>query len=156
MTTMLLAFPKSTPTGQTTAHAIATTALRVDDDPDNLNSAGPAIRIQGTKGEIQVYAPAYRPSKYTFIPCRNREKGEKGDPEVYEFEFPGEGHGMYWEADEAARCWRDGKLESEGMSWEESTVIMDVMDEVRRQGGLEYPSKIESTEYPVDLKGREP
>ncbi|ERF71457.1 hypothetical protein EPUS_06839 [Endocarpon pusillum Z07020] len=155
MTTMLLEFPKSTPTSQTTAHAIATTALRVDDDPDNLDSAGPAIRIQGTKGEIQVYGPAYRPSKYTYIPCRNRDKGEKGNPEVSEFEFPGEGQGMYWEADEAARCWRDGKLESEAMSWEESTVIMDVMDEVRRQGGLEYPSEIESTEYPLDLKRRE-
>ncbi|KLJ10135.1 oxidoreductase [Blastomyces silverae] len=58
---------------------------------------------------------------------------------------------MYWEADEAARCVRDGKLESETMSWEESLVIMDVMDEVRRQGGLKYPDEIESTEYPVAL-----
>ena len=54
---------------------------------------------------------------------------------------------MFWEADEAARCLRDGKLESEWISWEESTLIMETMDEVRRQGGLEYPELIESAEY---------
>lgn len=65
--------------------------------------------------------------------------------------FPGNGKGMYWEADEVARCLRDGKLESEGLPWEESIVIMEVMDEIRRQGGLTYPEKIESTAYPVQL-----
>jgi len=59
---------------------------------------------------------------------------------------------MFWEADEAARCMRDGKLQSEGLDWEESTVIMEVMDQVREQGGLKYPEEIETTEYPVDLK----
>ena len=58
---------------------------------------------------------------------------------------------MFWEADEAARCLRDGKQESDGMSWSESVVIMETMDEVRRQGGLKYPEKIESTEYPIEL-----
>lgn len=152
MTTVLLEFPKSSPTGKTTAHAIATTALRLDYNPDNLHSAGPAIRIQGTKGEIQVYGPAYRPSRYKIVPRRNREEGEAGGAQEYELDIPG--HGMFWEADEAARCWRDKRLESEGLGWEESTVIMQVMDEVRRQGGLTYPAEIESTEYPIDLKPR--
>jgi predicted dehydrogenase len=154
MTTILLDFPKSTPTGQTHAHAIATTALRVDDDPDKLHSAGPAIRIQGTKGEIQVFGPAFRPSTYRFIPWRSGEKGEKGQPRDHKFDFPGDGHGMYWEADEAARCWRDGARESEGMPWDESILIMQVMDEVRRLGGLAYPPEIESTEYPLQLGAR--
>ena len=61
------------------------------------------------------------------------------------------GHGMFWEADEVARCLRDGKQESEGMTWAESIVVMETMDEVRRQGGLKYPEKIESTEYPLDM-----
>ena len=30
-------------------------------------------------------------------------------------------------------------------------VIMEVMDEVRRQNGVKYPEKIESTEYPIEL-----
>lgn len=62
-------------------------------------------------------------------------------------DFPGGGHGMFSEADECARCIRDGKLESEVMPWEESLVIMRVMDEVRRQGGLNYGEELEGVGY---------
>ena len=58
---------------------------------------------------------------------------------------------MFWEADECARCLRDGKLESEFLGWEESVVIMETMDEVRRQNGQKYPEKIETLDYPVEL-----
>ena len=61
---------------------------------------------------------------------------------------------MSWEGDEAARCMLAGKLESEGMPWEESIAIMEVTDEVRRQCGLAYPEVIETTDYPVDMKAR--
>lgn len=156
MTTIMLEFPKSTPSGQTTAHAVATTALRVDDDPDKHQSAGPTIRIQGTKGEIQVYGSAHMPTRYKLIPVRKGSKEGKGEAKDYNFDIPGGGSGMFWEADEAARCWRDAALESDGLSWEESILIMEIMDEVRRQGGLEYPSEIESIDYPVDLKSKQP
>lgn len=93
-----------------------------------------------------MQGPAYRPQLYRVIPA-------KGEGEIREkrFSFPSGGHGMFWEADEVARCLRDGKSESEGMSWEESIVIMEVMDEVRRQNGLTYPEAIESTVYPTQL-----
>lgn len=148
-TTMLLSFPTSTPSntphpGQSTA--VAMTHLRVSTNPDEMGSGGPTIRIQGTKGEIQVEGPAFRPERYRIVP----KKGE-GEIKTVECPFPGNGKGMYWEADEVARCLRDGKLESEGLPWEESIVIMEVMDEIRRQGGLTYPEKIESTAYPVQL-----
>ena len=63
---------------------------------------------------------------------------------------------MFWEADEAGRCLRDGKLESETMGWEESIVIMETMDEVRKQGDLKYPELIESADYDAKstLNGR--
>jgi hypothetical protein len=64
---------------------------------------------------------------------------------------PDGARGMFWEADEVARCVRDGKLESETMPWQESIVIMEVMDTVRQQGGLTYPENIESTTYPLTL-----
>ncbi len=147
MTTMLLEFPKSTPTGMTKAQAVATTAMRVTFDPDGKNSAGPAVRVQGTKGELQVFGPIYRPTRYRLIPNSGEIKDET-------FEFPGSGHGMFWEADEAGRCLRDGKLESQGLSWDESTLIMEIMDQARSQGGLSYPEAIESTKYPVDLKAK--
>ncbi|ORX94822.1 hypothetical protein BCR34DRAFT_677608 [Clohesyomyces aquaticus] len=89
------------------AHGIATTNIRVSHTPHPHHPTGDPIRIQGTLGEISIPFPAYR------------------------------GHGLFWEADECARCIRDGKLESETMGWEESRVMMGVMDEVRRQGDWE-------------------
>ena len=146
MTTMLLEFPKSTPSGSSKAHAVATTAMRVHFDPSKADSA-PAVRIQGTKGELQVYGPIYKPTRYRIVSGEGQIKDEK-------FEFPGGGWGMFWEADEAARCWKDGKLESQGLSWAESTLIMEIMDDVRKKGGLTYPEAIETTKYPVDLKAK--
>ncbi|KAL1869281.1 hypothetical protein Plec18167_007947 [Paecilomyces lecythidis] len=152
-TTILLSFPTTTPSngpapGQ--SQAVAMTHLRVATDPDEKNSARPAIRIQGTKGEIQVDGPAFRPETYRVIP-KKPENGDALPVREIQCSFPGNGKGMYWEADEVARCVRDKKLESEGMPWEESIVIMEVMDEVRKQGGLTYPEKIESTVYPTPL-----
>ena len=148
-TTILLNFPTSTPSnGPHVKHSqgVAMTSMRVANDPDEKGTSGPPIRIQGDKGEIQVFGLPFQPTRYRVIP----KKG-LGEMREVEFSFPAQGRGMYWEADEVARCLRDGKLESEGMPWEESLVIMEVMDEVRRQGGLKYPESIESTKYPLQL-----
>ena len=136
------------------AQGIALTNFRVATDPDGYNSARPAIRIQGTRGELQVDGPAFRPTTYRFIPFEEHDvqkvkPGRNDRVRETVCEIPGQG--MFWEADECARCVRDGKVESEGMGWEESCVIMGAMDEVRRQGRVEYPASIESTEYPVEL-----
>ena len=153
-TSILLTFP-SAPGGKHVAHGIALTNFRVATDPDGHYSSGPAIRIQGTRGEIQVSGPAFRPTHYRYIPVEDDRDPQKIKPgknaRVQEHDFPIPGQGMFWEADECARCLRDGRLESEGMGWEESIVIMELMDEVRRQGGVKYPEKIETTEYPVGL-----
>lgn len=145
-TTMLLEFPKSTPTGKSTSHAVATTALRVDYDSEKADHAVPAVRVFGEKGEIQVYGPIYRPSRFKLIV----KADDKTDVKDQKFDFPG-GYGMFWEADEVARCLHAKRIESETMSWSESLLIMEVMDEVRRQGGLAYPEAIESTKYPLEL-----
>lgn len=143
-TSILLNFPHSN------AHGIATTNLRVDKDPDGKSTAGSPIRIQGSKGEIQIIETVgngFRPSTYRIIPRDPNDENLKAGEVTHE---PPPGHGMFWEADECARCLRDGKKESSSMTWDESIVIMEVMDEVRRQNGLVYPEKIESTEYPLE------
>ncbi|KAL8667997.1 MAG: hypothetical protein Q9168_007134 [Polycauliona sp. 1 TL-2023] len=152
MTSMILTFP-SAPGGTSThqAHGIALTNLRVASDPDGHNTARPAIRIQGTAGEIQVDGPAFRPTHWRFIRAKPPGQESTGKPEVEEHECEIPGHGMFWEADECGRCLRDGEKESAGMGWEESVVVMEVMDEVRKQGGVKYPEKIESLEFPLDL-----
>lgn len=125
---------------------IATTAFRVASEPDAKGAAGPAIRIQGTKGEISVAHPAYRPLHYKVI-------RQDGEVEVVDVAPPkdeargGWGHGMFWEADECARCLRDGKKESAGMPWEESVVMMGVMEGTWRRGGVVYPDVITTDVY---------
>lgn len=159
-TSMLLTFPRE---GLPAAHGIATTSMNVFADPDKKGSAGPAIRVQGTEGEIQVFHPAFRPTKTklvlkdgtieekTFLPPGPpKETGWKngfgGD-----WQPEGQAQGMYWEADEAAFALRDGRKEGQYEGLNESLVIMRVMDEVRKQNDLVYPQKIETTQYPVDL-----
>ncbi|RDL38507.1 putative Trans-1,2-dihydrobenzene-1,2-diol dehydrogenase [Venustampulla echinocandica] len=153
LTSIICHWPKQRTMG------IATSSWRVATTPDGEGSpaAGPACRIQGTKGEIQVFGPLYRPTMYRVIMFG----GERGVVEEVECPIPkdpkipgvkgeeelGWGHGMFWEADEVARCLRDGKKQSDLLTWEESIVIMDAMDEVRKQGDLVYPQEIESDVY---------
>jgi predicted dehydrogenase len=48
------------------------------------------------------------------------------------------GNGYVHEAIEAQRCWQAGLIESPGMTHEDTLALMGVMDEVRRQIGLQY------------------
>ncbi|KAJ0298914.1 hypothetical protein COL5a_011813 [Colletotrichum fioriniae] len=140
-TTMVLNFPKHQMTG------IATTSLRVDTAPDgHKGETAPAIRIQGSKGEIQVSHPAYRPTSYKVV-----KKGVE-EVEVVDCPIPKDkerdwGHGMFWEADECARCLRDGKTESATLPLSESLVIMETMDSVIKQGGIQYPELITTHKF---------
>lgn len=136
MTSVICHFPKHKSMG------IATTSLRLATDTDGHNSAGPAIRIQGSGGEIQVMGPAFRPTQYKVI-----KKDGNGLVEVVDCPIPKDakrdwGHGMFWEADEAARCLRDGKLESDTLPWTESIVIMETMESALKQGGVTYSDLI--------------
>ncbi|OSS47935.1 hypothetical protein B5807_06577 [Epicoccum nigrum] len=133
------------------AHALALTSLRVSYQP-NPHVPQPSVRIQGTRGDILVHGISPRPLSYTLVPAQNEKRGQPADFEVEtkSFEIPGGGHGMFWEADECARCVRDGKLESGVMGWEESVRVMEVMDEVRRQGGVGYDEELESEKYPLE------
>ena len=44
------------------------------------------------------------------------------------------GGSMHYEADEVARCLRDGKKQSERMPWDESRVVQSWFDKVRKDG----------------------
>jgi predicted dehydrogenase len=160
-TTMILNFPRSAEAGGD-AHAIATTSLRVATAPGGKTDV-PGIRIQGAKGEIQVFPPAFRPTR-TRIIMKDGSIEEKNWPQPGPGEgsgwrngfgdsinAEGEGHGMFWEADEAATALVEGRKEGKYESLAESIVIMEVMDEARKQGGLSYPEKIETTKYPTQL-----
>ncbi|KAL7822617.1 NADP:D-xylose dehydrogenase [Trichoderma gracile] len=137
-TAIICSFPRHNSIG------IASTTMRADTDPEK--DTIPAVRIQGSKGEIQVFFPTYRPLKYKVVKTN-------GEAQTVDCPIPGDparkdsGHGMFWEADECARCLRDGKLESATLPWKESIVIMETMEEALRQGGVTYPELITTDVY---------
>lgn len=158
---IVLTFPRK---GEGEAQAVATTSLRLSPAPAGPKGAAPCVRVQGDKGEVQIFPPAFRPTVTRLVlrdgtveekdwaPFPGPGKGSgwyNGFGAIKDAE--GEGHGMFWEADEAATALVEGRLEGKFEGWEEMVTIMEVMDEVRRQGGLVYPEAIETTKYPVKL-----
>lgn len=123
------------------AIGVASSGLSVHTDPSRVGRS-PAIRIKGTKGEIQVAHPAYCPKQITII-----EAGEEGaEAKVEVIDFPIPGGGMFYEADAVARCLRDGEKESKTIPLEESLLLMKAMDEVRYGNGFRYPEEIEKVD----------
>uniref|UniRef100_A0A060TBT2 D-xylose 1-dehydrogenase (NADP(+), D-xylono-1,5-lactone-forming) n=1 Tax=Blastobotrys adeninivorans TaxID=409370 RepID=A0A060TBT2_BLAAD len=124
-TSMLLTFPGSG------VSAIATTSMVVETLPQDT------CRIEGEKGTVTIVGPSFRPEAFVVTYNDNRDK-----PEKHSFDMPG--RGMFYEADEVARCLRDGRKESESMTLDETILIMGTMDAVRRQNNFEYPKEVEA------------
>ena len=80
--------------------------------------------IVGTDARIEIEGDFYAPNAFTLIP-------RDGEPQ--RFEPPHEGRGMLYEADEVARCLREGLLESPAMPLDETIAIMRTIDEVLAQ-----------------------
>jgi predicted dehydrogenase len=103
-------------------------------------------RIEGTEGYITVEGPAAScPSSFTVYSKLNGcSKGDVtgsfGDgPKVRKFQFENPGRGFFWEADAVALDIAAGRTESTVMPWAETIRVMEIMDEVRRQGGARFP-----------------
>ncbi|KAH9212933.1 hypothetical protein DL95DRAFT_507935 [Leptodontidium sp. 2 PMI_412] len=160
-TTIMLTFPRDESAGGD-AHAVATSSIRVGDMPHDP-SPPPSVRIQGRLGEIQLFPSAHNPNRTKLVlsdgtveerdwPKPGPGKGSGWYNGFQHFKNPeGEGQGMFWEADEAAIAFLEGWGDARHLGINETVQIMEVMDEVRRQGGLVYPQKVETTEYPVSL-----
>ncbi|KAF7555693.1 hypothetical protein G7Z17_g2006 [Cylindrodendrum hubeiense] len=160
-TTMILAFPRDASAGGD-AHAVATTSIRVGGFRSDPNPQA-SVRIQGDLGEIQLFPSAQNPKSTKIIlkdgtvEERTWEKPGPGKGSGWYNGFgpyknpEGEGQGMFWEADEAAFALIEGRNEGKHLKLDETIIMMEVMDEVRRQGGLAYSENIETTDYPVDL-----
>ncbi|WPH03571.1 Hypothetical protein R9X50_00645300 [Acrodontium crateriforme] len=127
------------------AMGIGMTSLRIASGVDYDFTAGPTVRIQGSSGEIQVFGPAFKPKRYCVI-----RKDGNGEIETEECPIPKDkhrddwGHGLFWEADECARCIKDGKLESEIMPLDESVLIVEIIESILNSGGIRYPDAITS------------
>ncbi len=100
------------------------------------------VNVQGEKGELAVEWAPYRPVAFS-VRMKDAD-GSPGEPVRTEFEIPGGGHGMFWEADACARALRDGKTEAELCPLDESVLMMEIMDKVRKDADFAYPQKLEA------------
>ncbi|PYH78580.1 NAD(P)-binding protein [Aspergillus uvarum CBS 121591] len=145
-TTILLRF--STEKDDQEIHAIVASSLRCATDADGST---PCVRVQGDKGEIQVFGWPWRPLRLRVV-AREQGFGSTGmvGKEILNH-MPDQVYGLAYEADEVARCVRSGRLESEIMSWKESLATMKIMDQVRKENGLWFGEELESVLYPLAL-----
>lgn len=154
-TTILMSFPCPHALGGE-AHAIASCSIRPGTRWREERNPQPTVKIIGTKGELELFHPAFRPAR-TRLTTQDGEVLEKvwlhhgpgpgsGWFNSYGSEKLGEGEarGLYWQADEAAHALFEGRKESSLHSLEESLMIMEVIDEARRLCGLRYPEDLES------------
>lgn len=131
--------------------ATASSSLRATSNPDDETVA---VRIQGNKGEIQISGWPWYPFRLRVI----RRRPGIGTPWTISMDktklISGDLYGLCFEADEVARCIRQGLLESPEMPWLESLTVMEIMDTVRRENDLKFPEEIETLEYPVALPAK--
>ena len=82
--------------GLTLATGIATSAALVPTDGNRSGTAGPGLKVVGTKATLTIPHPIYRPTEY----CIHPHSGGS-TPERHVVEIPGKG--MHWQADATAR-----------------------------------------------------
>jgi predicted dehydrogenase len=56
-------------------------------------------------------------------------------------EVPKQISGYEYEFQEAVRCIREGKTESDSMPWDRTIQVMEIMDSLRKQWGVVYPQE---------------
>lgn len=123
-TSFTLTFPSS--------QAVLTTSI-------NVNSPSFGCTIRYEHGSIVVYPPIFGPKKFTVQYHDEADKVVREETRTFEHV----GGGWHFQADEVARCVRDGKRESAAWTHEKMLLEMEVFDEVRRQGGYVFPPGVE-------------
>ncbi len=92
---------------------------------------GIEAEIIGEEGRIILHSEFYRPTKLTIIM-------QNGYTETIEPRYTGSGLG--YEAAEAMYCLEQGMVESNKMSHAFSIQLMEVLDAIRKECGIHYPS----------------
>ncbi|KAF9462904.1 NAD(P)-binding protein [Collybia nuda] len=104
----------------------------------NLNAPQPGVTIRFERGTIAIAAPIYCPKEFTI-----QHFGTDGTIKEERKEFEYVGGGWHFQADEVARCVRDGEKESTLWGHSKSLLEMEIFDEVRRQGEYKFPGGVE-------------
>lgn len=86
--------------------------------------------INGTKGRINLNTLWHEAQSYTLNVDNNEE----------EILLPTKGKGFTYEIEECQQCIKENRIESELWSHQNSLELIKIVDQVRSQIGLEYPS----------------
>ena len=89
----------------------------------------PSAYIRFRNGNIVIQTQLYKPGAFTVEYFDKPGSGNVANSETKEFSYIG--GGLHFQADEVARCVRDGKLESSEWGHDKSLLEMKVFDEVR-------------------------
>jgi hypothetical protein len=143
-TSFILQFPDHNTMG------IGMTTLRVGAGVDYDYTGGAAVKIQGSLGEIQVCGPPFRPSHLRMIHADGSGAETWHYPVPQDADRGGWGRGLFWEADECARCVRDERLQSRVLPLDETVLAVEIMEEVLRKGGSHPPRDITSHDFDPD------
>lgn len=97
----------------------------------SIISAGPVRAfILGDDGRVEMEKSFYEHSTFTVF--------DRDDNILFKYEGNIEGRGMQYQALEVERCISEGLIESPTMSLDETIQIMEVMDQIRNQTGIEF------------------
>lgn len=100
----------------------------------NFMALGPnTATVIGSEGRIELDAVWYNQTSFSHF-------NSQGDL-VERYETKIAGRGMHFQALEVEQCVAANKLQSDRMSLDESIQIMQVMDEIRAQVGVQYPGE---------------
>ncbi|XOV81212.1 MAG: Gfo/Idh/MocA family protein [Aestuariibacter sp.] len=88
--------------------------------------------IVGTQGNIYIHERFHHPAKITLAKHHQA-------PETFDFAYSGNGY--QFEIAEVERCLKSGKTESSLMSWQDTLTTMEIMDDLRKQWGIQYPGE---------------
>jgi predicted dehydrogenase len=98
------------------------------------DAAGPnTAAILGTQGRIEIDRVWYAPTSFRVL--------DSGNEVIETYVSVVTGRGMQYQAAEAERVIRDGRISSELLPVAEVVAIMETLDTVRAQIGLRYPGE---------------
>ncbi len=99
-----------------------------------------AATVAGTLGRIDIDTSFYENTTFSVYETDlSRESGVQTLTSRYEAKI--EGRGMQYQALEVERCVHAGLTESPTMSIDETVAILEIMDEIRSQTGVNYPGE---------------
>lgn len=124
-TSAILKFPESQRQG-----LLLATTERKNDEPGKV-----VATVDGSNGFIEVLgmAPSHPDAFIVYPKWTGKEK-----PAGKRYDYTEAAQGFIYEADNTALDIAVGRKESEIMPWAETIRVMEVMDEIRRQGGTKY------------------